>query len=360
MRPWSIALVGLAAAGGVHAQEAVEKDSRFVLHGYLSQSFAVSDGNQVLGIPENGTWDYRTAALQLRATVSPNDAFVVQLSQERLGDSPVMEVRNEIDLGWIFYERRLSDAVSARLGKVKTPIGIYNEIRYVGPLLPFFRVADAYYGEGSYTFDSMNGVVLSSRWLGGRRFSIDADAYAGEWRLLQIDFVTHARAKRGVGGQLWLNTPVGGLRAGIGGHRATWENSFASPPGSRITHERWAASLDANAPRYRLNAEFAKEYFDGNVFTAGYLLGTWRITDKLGVSLQTSRSRLSLGSFRFDEELTRDHAVGLSYAFRSDLVLKMENHWARGRMFDETEFATNLLTPVLRADYLIVSLSTLF
>jgi hypothetical protein len=358
-----LALLALAAsAAGVRAQDAgPEGGPGFVFHGYLSQAFAVSDGHQILGIPDSGTADYRTAALQFRATVSRNDAFVVQLSQERLGDSPVMKVRSEIDLGWIFYERRLGDASSLRLGKVKIPIGIYNEIRYVGPLLPFFRTADALYGEGSYTFDSMNGAVFSTRLFGGRRFSIDADAYAGEWRLLQIDFATYARAKKGLGGQLWLNTPVRGLRGGLAANRATWEDSIGAPPGSRATHERWVASLDANGARYRLNAELAKESFDGNAFTAGYLLGTWRVNDKLSVNLQTSRSRLELGApLDFDEEMTRDHAVGLSYAFRRDLVLKVENHWARGRMFDETEFATNLRTPVLRADYVIVSLSTLF
>ena len=34
---------------------------------------------------------------------------------------------------------------------MKIPFGIYNEIRFVGPLLPFFRAPEAFYGGGSYT-----------------------------------------------------------------------------------------------------------------------------------------------------------------------------------------------------------------
>jgi len=42
-----------------------------------------------LGIPEGGTADYRTAALQLRYVMTPHDQFVWQFSHRRLGTSPI-------------------------------------------------------------------------------------------------------------------------------------------------------------------------------------------------------------------------------------------------------------------------------
>src|SRR6185295_6913288 len=154
---------------------------RLEVHGYLSQAFAVSDGNQILGIPSTGTFDYRTAALQLRAAASPDDTFVIQASQDRLGQSPVTDARPDVELDWVFYERRLGDAFSARVGKVRIPFGIYSEVRYVGPLLPFFRAPNALYGEGSYTFDSLTGAVVTAHVSPDPDWSVDVDVYGGEW-----------------------------------------------------------------------------------------------------------------------------------------------------------------------------------
>ena len=243
-----------------------------MIHGYLSQAFAISDPYQVLGIPEDGTFDYRTAALQFRANVTPKDSFVIQFAQERLGESPVMAVRNEIDLDWIFYERDLGAETRLRVGRIKVPYGIYNEIRVVGPLLPFFRPPDAFYGEGSYVVSSISGVMVSKSLFAAHPFSVDADLYGGQWSFLQSDAVTRAQAKKGIGGQLWLNTPVRGLRFGLAGHHSTWSNSIQTPPGSKVPHNRWAASVDGNFERFRVNAEFEEDTFPDTAAQASYVL----------------------------------------------------------------------------------------
>ena len=355
--------LGLGAAVPGTAEEApsappAESEQKLVIHGYLSQAFAASDGYQLLGIPKDGTFDYRTAALQFRATVSPKDSFVIQFSQERLGESPVMAVRNEIDLDWIFYERKLGEETALRVGKVKIPWGIYNEIRVVGPLLPFFRPADAFYGEGSYVTSSISGAVLSRSLFAAHRFSLDADLYGGQWSFLQSDAVTRAQAKKGLGGQLWLNTPLRGLRFGLAGHRSTWSNSLQTAPGSKVPHNRWAASVDGNFERFRVSAEFEEDTFPDTAAKASYVLVSLHVTGKLSLNLQASQQHLKLDLAAFDEQLSRDYAAGLSYAFRPDLVVKVENHWARGRNFEEP--GVTIFAPPLEADYLIVSLSTLF
>jgi hypothetical protein len=353
----------LSAALPAAAQEAPatpppESERKLVIHGYLSQAFAVSDGYQVLGISSDGTFDYRTAALQFRATITPRDSFVIQFSQERLGESPVMQVRNEIDLDWIFYERELGAGIRLRVGKIRTPFGIYNEIRFVGPLLPFFRPPDVFYGEGSYVSSSISGAALSKSLFAAHQFSLDADVYGGEWSFLQADRATRAKAKKGLGGQLWLNTPREGLRLGLAAHRSTWSNSLETPPGSRVQHKRWAASVDGNFKRFRLNAEFEKDTFPGVAVNAVYALVSLHVTDKLSLNLLASQSHLKLELARFDEQRGRDYAAGVSYKFRPDLVAKVESHWPEGRDFEEP--GATIFAPPLKANYLIVSLSALF
>jgi hypothetical protein len=78
------------------AQEESSGGVKITFHGYLTQAYAQSDGHQFLGITEDGTADYRTAALQIRADVNKDDAFVVQLSHERFGASGVHLIKDDV------------------------------------------------------------------------------------------------------------------------------------------------------------------------------------------------------------------------------------------------------------------------
>jgi hypothetical protein len=341
------------------APEAVaEPERKLVIHGYLSQAFAATNGHPVLGIPDDGTFDYRTAALQFRANLTPKDSFVIQLTQERLGESSVQSSGDAVDLDWIFYERRLGASTSARVGRVKVPFGIFNEIRFVGPLLPFYRAPEVFYPVGRYAFSGVNGAVVSHTFFATHAFSVEADVYGGEWSFPQDEVSVPIVAKRGLGGQMWLNTPVAGLRFGLGGNRSIWINSIDEAPDARLTHKRWIASIDGNFDRFRLSAEFEKETSPAITVQAGYVMGSLRATEKLGLHLQASRSHLALDKAAFDEDLASEYAAGASYAFRPDLVLKAEHHWATSRRF-EVEGATVFDTP-RRANFVVISLSALF
>lgn len=350
----------LALSAPAVAQDSSDQgEHRLELHGYLSQAYAASRDHQLLGIPTDGTADYRTAALQIRAALTQKDNFVLQFSHERLGRSPVMASKSEVDLAWVFYERRFGDSFFARAGKVKIPLGIYNELRFVGPVLPFFRPANVFYGEGDYTTETVNGVVLSNSFGSEEAWQLDADVYLGEWSYLQDDNVTRARMTKGLGGQLWLNTPVRGLRVGLGGYRATASNLLRRPADYKDTRVNWHASLDGNFDRFRLSAEYTRNTFESGDFDAYYAHAGVRVTKKLTVNALAGRShlRFSIPYASFDRDLERDLAVGMSYAFRRDLIVKVENHWTRGH---EVEEEGAFFGPPLRTGYTILSLSTFF
>jgi hypothetical protein len=124
--------------------------SKLFVHGYLTQAYARTNEHQLIGINDEGTTDYRMAALQFRYAITTNDNFVIQFSHERIGDSPVMQFKNDVELDWVFYEHRFNDATSVKVGKVQIPMGIYNEIRDVGTILPFYRPIFSFYFEGAY------------------------------------------------------------------------------------------------------------------------------------------------------------------------------------------------------------------
>ena len=110
--------------------------SPLTIHAFLTQGFGKSDGFTIFGIPEEGTTDLRTLALQFRYDLSPQDVFVLQLNHERTGLDPVSEKRPDVALDWAFYERRLGSGRSIKVGRIPVPFGVYNEIRDVGTVLP--------------------------------------------------------------------------------------------------------------------------------------------------------------------------------------------------------------------------------
>src|SRR6185295_799141 len=64
--------------GSANGESLSSLGSKITIHGFLSQAYARTDGSQILGIPKQGTADYRTAALQVRADITPSDTFAIQ------------------------------------------------------------------------------------------------------------------------------------------------------------------------------------------------------------------------------------------------------------------------------------------
>ena len=114
--------------------------SKLNIHGYLTQAYAISDGNKIFGISPHGSADYRNLALQFRYDANPSNTIVFQFSHERLGSTPIMLLKEDVELDWGFFEHRFRNAISIKVGKIQIPLGIYNEIRDVGVLLPFYRL----------------------------------------------------------------------------------------------------------------------------------------------------------------------------------------------------------------------------
>ena len=169
IRSTALALALVAIAQQASAQNA----DKLSIHGYLTQGYAVSDSAHVEGIPKEGTTDYRRAALLMRYATTSSDNFVIQLAHRRLGNSPSMQFEPDVKVDWAYYEHTFSGpSTRLRVGKSPIPFGIYNEVRYVGTQLPFYRAPYAMYHEGIYTAETVDGVsVLQPRFSGKRAIS---------------------------------------------------------------------------------------------------------------------------------------------------------------------------------------------
>ncbi len=337
--------------------------SKLTVHGFLTQAYAdasfatggistPSVDEFALGIPEDGTFDYRTMAIQFRYEISPKDVFIVQLSSRSLGESPIGDIEDDIELDWAFYERRLADNTVVKIGRIQIPFGIFNELRDVGTLLPFYRPSYAFYNEGSFTSETVDGLLLAHTFAPQAKWTFDLDVYLGTWELFEFDPFTMevkvAQIEDALGFQLWVNTPVDGLRFGLGGNRRDVSGGNVGvlrAPGEEDEFIDLHASLDLARERYVVRAEYRQIdadpglIFFGATFDAWYVQLGYHPTEKLrlyaqieGVDVSNERTD-SVKPFGIpftqdlDAAFRRDTGVAINYIFSANMVLKLEHHF---------------------------------
>jgi hypothetical protein len=345
-----------AAPPPASAEDEEPTGPKISIHGFLSQAYARSDGNQIVGITEDGTADYRAAALQIRADITDQDAFVIQLSHERLGASPVMALKKDVELDWIFYQRSFGDS-AVKVGRVQIPFGIYNEVRDVGTILPFFRPSLDFYGEGTFNTETVDGIVLSHAFGPWGSWSLDGDAFYGSFDFIASDAEYFQGQARGLYGfEAWLQTPLPNLRIGAGAMHFDFHDTRTSSD----LDSPWSVyhvSLAADFGRFAVNAESA--YWDEGpwTFETSYAQLGYSVTEKITLNGQLEASKFKIENF-FDGEYNREKTLGVNYAFRPDLVLKAEHHWNTG-YYSENPLP-DLSQPPLETRFWILSLSTSF
>jgi hypothetical protein len=365
------ALTSIGAAATAGAQDV---SSKLSVHGYLTQGAAVSDSGKVVGISKQGTTNYRRAAILMRYAQSPRDAFVIQVAHRALGESPTMNFEPDVKLDWAFYERKfMNQSSSIRVGKAPIPFGIYNETRYTGTLLPFYRAPYAMYFEGAYTSETIDGAVLSHTFLGESAFHVDASVYGGSYDLLEYSQVpvapgvykftiAQAQARGALGGQAWINTPIDGFRVGGGASRATMDGGLLRTNGRKETKRDWNVGVDGSFDRFAARGEYRGTVYKNLTYHGYYGQVGARVVGPLSLNAQgevgTAIARNGATYRELEIPLIRDYAVGANYAFRSDLVLKLEAH--RTKDYDTEDNVNIFANNPGVAHYYISSLSLSF
>jgi hypothetical protein len=341
-------------------------EQRLVVHGYLSQASVKSDEHQVIGIPKDGTADYRRAALLFRASLTTSDAIVLQFAQRRLGESPTMQVEPDVKVDWAFYEHRFGSATRFRVGRLPVPLGIFSEIRYVGTLLPLYRAPYNYYQEGSFTSENLDGAHLSHTIGSGAPVSVDLNAFGGAYTTTESynGGVNRAKAQNVFGGAAWIGTPVEGLRFGIGGARQDIKNTILTAD-HKDDWSNWIASAELVRTRFRVVTEYSRWKLN----RAGFAKRNMSVYAGVGLTSKVRAhaayddgdATLLVGGklYSLPQQFT-DAALGLSYGLRPDVVAKAEYHWNQARLIEDKPSTLNPAASPYKTQYFIVSLSASF
>ena len=363
-------------------------------NGYATQAGAISRGGMMYGIGSRGTVDYGREAVLARITPTSADRFVVQVANRRVAASPDAQYQPDVKVDWLFYEHEFDNGVRVRAGRIPLPFGIYNETRYVGTLLPFYRAPASVYREKEFSTESSDGALVAREFALPAGSAVELAVYAG-----QLDYVeasslpwlppgtpgappgepaappangwtyatAPARARRALGTQAWVTTPVPGLRAGVGALRTDLSGGLFHPNGRVDRGYVYTASVDGSFDRITTRAERFVAGMGASVRLSGaYVQLGARVAGPLAAYVQAEISRAHIADLpvpptyapqTLDVMLNRDQAASAVWTFRRGLQLRGEYHRTLGYNTDE---AVPLTGPARRGGHAILSISAAY
>ncbi len=333
------------------------------VHGFASQGYLNSNGNSFYGNSREGTWLLREAGVNLSWRPEPRLSFAVQglLRQAGEHDAP------PLTLDYAFLGLTLTSSLDHQgellLGRVKLPLGFYNETRDVAVTRPSILLPQSIY------FDRTRDLALSAD---GLMWLSDYQGGAGRWQVKfgllrprikdrEVEFALFNQDLPGElePGALWIGkiqyeSDMGGWRAALSTLRADGRYPGSSTlAAGRVQFLPMVVSLALERERLGLTGEFAlrpvryrgfaASPFEGRDVTGEsyYIQGTWRIGRRLKIlgrydHLMVDRS--DADGRRYAQETgepahrryARDWTVGLSLDWSNNWRLQVERHWIDG------------------------------
>lgn len=273
------------------------------INGFVSQGYMKTADNNWLAVDSvDGTTQLNEVGITLNAPVTEKLRVGIQILSRDLGE----EGNNEIRLDWAFGDYRVCDSFGLRLGKVKLPIGLYNEGRDSDFLRNMAFLPQSVYDEtrrnllvasqglqiyGNISLAAAGDLDYAAHY-GQINFPEDSptlDAFldyanmgGGPWNQISAD------NEYVYGGQLRYNTPLDGLRF-AGSYfegKADFAVSDITDPdpanAGRLRvkiRQMYVASLEYATPWFTLSSEYTQfkqpVWLNGMEFPSGTSVGMY-------------------------------------------------------------------------------------
>lgn len=128
------------------------------IHGFISQGYLISgEYNYLTPNSKDGSFEYNEVGINFSKQLTDNLSMSVQLFSRDLGDV----ANNTVNLDYAYGDYRWRDWLGLRVGKIRVPIGLWNEVRDYDMLRPWVVLPQQRYND--LTRDAMvatNGVGI--------------------------------------------------------------------------------------------------------------------------------------------------------------------------------------------------------
>jgi hypothetical protein len=326
-------------------------------HGFASQGFILSTGNNYLAKSKSGSFEFSEIGINFTNQLTDRLRFGVQLFAHKLGPSGDYTAT----MDWFYMDYRFADWFGIRAGRTKLPFGLYNEVNDIDAarvpiLLPqsVYPVTNrdnllAQTGVELYgRLDFRTGGVLDYRLYGGTIIFTVANQPGSPF------VVQDLRVPYLAGGRLMWETPLEGFRVG-GSLQALQLDAQLVRGMSSFTLEIPAILSVASAEYALRDWLFSVEYSRWFVSThtepagafpetgltvseRGYAMVSYRVTDWFQPGAYYSLYYKDVDHRQGRDARQFDLAGTLRFDLNDHWLLKLEGHYMAG---------TLALTPML-------------
>lgn len=217
-----MALMLTAWAANVHAQQFSVDGRTIAIHGFLAEGYLKSDGNNfITAQTAAGTFQDAEGALNIATNLTDHLHIGAQVYVRDIGRLGA----GKPQLDWAYADYKVKDWLGFRGGKVKTPLGLYNDTQDMEFLYPWVLLPQSMYPADlrSLTIAHTGGDIYGAVEL-GRAGSVSYQGYGGTkpvdmqggflYGLQDSGFTNLKYSGTEAGYDVRWNTPVKGLRVG--------------------------------------------------------------------------------------------------------------------------------------------------
>jgi hypothetical protein len=327
------------------------------LHGFGGWAYGKTDNaNRYLVGNKDG--DYNNVDFALNLTANPYEKFFLHIQPSYTETS----AGNKTGLDFAFAEVAFSEAVIARIGKIKVPFMLYTEVYKVGTIRPFFMLPQGIYYDA--TAEAYKGLGLTGSLYTSPNWELVYDVYGGKISLqpaiipsfqqeqLVLTSVSPS-SKDFIGGRLLVHTPIEGLSFGsasylgdfefaVNGHvledfvaagRSLFIGAFAE-----YLSDRWWVRSEAVGTR--ANPGTSEDMAYGEV--AYKLTSHWQVASRY----EFVKMHWKTDDFQYLPTSSNEHqevALGLNYWLNPDMVFKLSYHRVDGNRFAHPDTSGSFL-----------------
>jgi hypothetical protein len=351
------ALIVLAISTASLSAQSLE-DLNIQIHGYATQGFLYTTQNNIFTTTSSdGSPAWTEAVVSVGAQPVPKLRFAVQARYFLLGN-----YGNAITVDYAMADYKATDRFGVRFGKVKTPIGLFNEIQDIDPSYLWALLPQSIYPITSRNsiLSHYGGVVYGTLKLGPKLGKLEYRGFGGEGIYANDDgyFIDQAEAgfnlPEGIkgtllGGALHWRTPLPGLMVGASVLKDNrWSAKYTGGNGNITGTQTLAPNSQPNyfaiyekdklmvAYEYSRNWGNALTQFPGipNSFLRNddrgwYAMASYRLTSKLAAGAYRSynsdhQDDLDTGRY------SHDWVISGRYDFNEYFYAKAEQHFIGG------------------------------
>jgi Gram-negative porin len=308
------ACAGLSIAALQGPAIAVEFGDRIELHGFGHQSYVRTNDNTYLGADNEGSWDSNSFSLVVTAKLDEKAKVWMHIESES---------GEEVVFDWAYLDYQFTPSLTGRVGQIKLPVGLSNEIvdaRFLNlsTILPFL-----YHEESLELSESFRGISINYTQDFGSA-GIELDGYFGQAVGEEDDELKHRRL---IGGRVGFRPPVEGLKFLFSAYSSKLEEIET---GERTNQNLWALSGEYVRGNLKLQSEYAKsKVFDVSSNTY-YLQAGYTFADKWTPFVRYEYATTDKTQKNDPSFYQKSIGLGLDYKVNSNISVRVEGYNHKG------------------------------